>query len=177
MEFDPVHVGSKVRISCFRATKQSTYHKPLFVTPLLRRHHHRKNGKRLFTSYFCNKANYPIFPVVTFRDIVWEQGQKASSHLVDRTLFTTKIGQAKWHQYLVLELNHPGGSAPPDPPGTARSLALARSLARCRSLLLGGLRPPRAAPPKPLHLGRLRLPNPLHLGELRPPPCSPRAAQ
>ena len=47
----------------------------------LQRHHHRKNGKRLFTSHFYTESSYPIFPVVTFRDRIWEQGQMASRHL------------------------------------------------------------------------------------------------
>ena len=38
----------------------------------------------LFTYCFHTKSSYPMCPVMTFRDIVWEQGQKASRHINNR---------------------------------------------------------------------------------------------
>ena len=40
-----------------------------------------KMGNAYLPSILYTKSSYPIFPVVTFQDIVWEQGQMASRHL------------------------------------------------------------------------------------------------
>ena len=88
MEFDLVYVGSKVQIAYFWATKQPTYHKPLFATPFASKKSPTEKWETPFASCSYTKSSYslasqpyPIFPLVTFRDIVWEQGQKASRHL------------------------------------------------------------------------------------------------
>ena len=46
------------------------------------RRHHGKNGKHHLPLLSLVSHLYPIFPMVPFHDIVWEQGQKASHHLV-----------------------------------------------------------------------------------------------
>ena len=47
----------------------------------------------LFTLCFYTKSNYPICPVVTFRDIVWEQGQKAGRHKNKKPISKVQLGE------------------------------------------------------------------------------------
>ena len=55
----------------------------------------------LFTPCFYTKSSYPIFPLVTFRNIFWEQGQKASRHIIISTENLILSGwQQTWHEPL-----------------------------------------------------------------------------
>ena len=70
-------------------------HTSIYYLHCLQRHHHRKDRKRLFTLYFYTKSSYPIFPVVTFRDIVWEQGQMASRQLGPSVKKPPGVGESR----------------------------------------------------------------------------------
>ena len=52
------------------------------LPPLPRKTHRRKNGKHHLPTVLLNHL-YPIFPLVPFVGIVWQQGQKASRQIAN----------------------------------------------------------------------------------------------
>ena len=75
--------------SCpFFVSNFDVFHKPLFPTSFaLLDITMGQMGNTIYLCFSLVSHLYPIFPMVPFHDIVWEQGQKASRHMGPSRLY------------------------------------------------------------------------------------------